>query len=557
MRIVWIEVIVVFNFLAYIDSLFIRSEKAEKIEDQNISLSVPTGYSQAPSKSGSNANLDPTAQSYSSVDESSSSDEDSDEETSVDKSLVKSIESKLAYIKNTTKIDGINRSFMNSVFITLVIYISTFVIALISLNALPKFDGYLVFSELLLDQGREIYDAIYSADVVLLEEISNDILSNMTQSHISQNYWPCTFGEEYEFAIKSETNIDTGAKKTLQKCTFAEKAHYSEHLVEVAKTLEKTQGVLTEFYAKIRRENDILDSQYTASFDYFEFYGIDRLVTHKSPNWADFVSSKVVDAVGKLSKKHDVKDIASQLDFLFLAKNRHIIDEQIKSLQGIIFDQVISNQNLELIIHLVFAIILIILPFILVGFFILPAIKKLQGERSNILKLLLLVPKSLIWDFVYVTYKEKEEGEDADEEDSRELSDAQKLALSKAKSRKMKTDDAIEVINDSKVRLLVITFAALLSVALPIIVHCAWRYTDNQTSQLTIERYRDILVLYSLFSSLRFESIPIWHPSQNAPPVFAPVWDDYKTASDRIAEKADEVRNYFFLTHSYIMNLRD
>jgi hypothetical protein len=415
-------------------------------------------------------------------------------------------------------------------------------VALIVFSSLPKPAPYIEFSDKLLEQGRDIFDAIYYVNSLFLEQESDVILEKLTSSHVSQNYWPCTFGEEYEYDELNEADAPTGTKIKLKRCAFVEKRDFAEKLTEVVRNLEEIQNWLTQSYLKIRRENDILDTKLTASLDYYEFHGVNDSVTTKAPTWADFVSSKINDAISKLSTQHDFKNnLAAQLDFMFVAKNRKIIEDKIKSLQEKIFEQLTANRNQELIAHLVFSIILVLLPVLLMVGFIMPALRALHQERIQLLKLLLLVPKSLVWDFVYITYKEKEENEEDGEEGNQSMTATEKLALSKAKQRKMKTEDVVDIVDDNKSKIVIYLSILLFSISIPLIAHCAWRYTDNISASANIGRYTDVLKLYYSFSALREESIGIYSPSQVAPDLFAPYFGDVKHAAEEIKEKTNEV----------------
>lgn len=477
----------------------------------------------------------------SSIVDSSITSEDSEYDISMEKSSMQLLESKIAYIKHTTKVDHVNRALYHSILFTIVIYLLTFVIALVVLSTLPKPSSYIQFSDKLLEQGKDIYEAIYAVEANLIEYYSEDILTALTSNHITQHYWPCTFGPDYTFAVLNVSNLPTGEIKTLTQCTFITKNGFKDRLKPSSDSLLALQSWITQNYPLIRRKGDIFDKEFTAPFTYYEFYGVDVIVNQTIPNWNDFISSKITDAVSKLSYNHDFFELVAQLDFAFISKNRKIADQRISTIQQSLFDQIRYNRMQELIIHLIFSILLFVFPLALGMLLILPSIQKLQAERLTLIKLLLLVPKSLVWDLVYVTYKENGEGDDQDADENQSLEAAQKLALNKAKARLMKTDDVIEVIDDSQKRLLILLSMVFFSIAIPVIAHCGWRYADNKAADITLSRYGDIITLYNSFHALRQEGIVLFLPKAVTPTSFKPYWDDILPASEEFKKLSDAV----------------
>lgn len=547
-----IKVFIFNEVIGYIQSLF-PPQVSDKLVD--LDILVPTEASIQRKQSKVVADSASEDSHLLDEDDDTSSDIDSDDEFKIDQSAIEALESKITYIKNCTKVDTINRSFSKAILFTIGTYLSSFIIALIVLSSLPQASTYIEFSDKLLEQGKEIYNAVYVIQAHLIEHYSTDILNVVTSDYKSQNFWPCHLGHKeplYNYTVLNETNLSTGEVRFLRKCTFITKNAYKDSIGPMAVRLIALQGVITDRYTQFRRRDDILDKTYAMPFIYYEYYGPTQIYNQTIPNWSDFVSSKIIDAVSKLAVNHDFRLLVTQLDFFFMTKNRKIMGDGIKRLQAAVFEQILANRNQELIIHLVFSIIFVLLPFILVLFWIMPATRKLQKERLLLMKMILLLRKSLVWDFVYVTYAEKEDGEEEDQ--SQEKTEAQKLALSKAKARQMKTDDVIEVIDDNKRKLSISFFVILLSISIPVVVHCAWRYSDNQLGASRVDDYVDILTVYDSFHALRAEGIMMFLPKSVAPTIYKPYFGEIKDSAETMARLTDDVSSR--LICRFIINLK-
>ena len=104
-----------------------------------------------------------------------------------------------------------------------------------------------------------------------------------------------------------------------------------------------------------------------------------------------------------------------------------------------------------------------------------------MADQILILKLLLLVPKHLVWDFVFTIYRDDsedeegmgEEGADGDNEKAKDDAKAKAIAM------KLRSEEVVDIINDHVYQLYVFFGFGLSSVILPVLVHVIWRYTFN------------------------------------------------------------------------------
>lgn len=178
--------------------------------------------------------------------------------------------------------------------------------------------------------------------------------------------------------------------------------------------------------------------------------------------------------------------------------------ERLYEVQNAVFARIRTIIAAEVLAHLLLCVILTVGSAILFATVFMPNIRNIQTERILVLKLMLLVPKSVVWDFVYTIYRDsEEEDEDAVDEDDDGISrtgQAAKDAM-KAKALKLKSEDQVEILNENKHGLLYFFGLGLASICLPLIVHVAWRYSFNAAWSTKLYYYYDIITLYTYASS--------------------------------------------------------
>ena len=120
-------------------------------------------------------------------------------------------------------------------------------------------------------------------------------------------------------------------------------------------------------------------------------------------------------------------------------------------------------------------------------FILLPRLRGIQADRMLILKLVLMVPRHIIYDFVNVMYRQADlddEGDEAMTEVGTTKGGDQKII-----QKMMKSSDVTEIIPDRNYKTYAIFTLGLFSLSLPAIIHCAWRFTHNQAMGKRLDHY--------------------------------------------------------------------
>jgi hypothetical protein len=128
-----------------------------------------------------------------------------------------------------------------------------------------------------------------------------------------------------------------------------------------------------------------------------------------------------------------------------------------------------------------------------------------------ILKLVLLVPRPIIMDFVNVMYRAGSNENDDDEED--EAATMAGVKSRQAANTKVRSDDISEIIPDKNNKTLITFILGLFAISVPSIIHCGWRLSNNNVIQNSMTDYLSTVKLYTGIYSLRWRETDIWAAS--------------------------------------------
>ena len=531
----------------FINGLFVTiAPVAESLNFNEEGLGSEQSLRSGDSKSGSRQELTESQAKLEdgseSDEESDSDDDDDDDEEEEDSVAAEGLEDKLRNIKDTSKVDPTNQKLGIALNLTLGSYVTLLIVALIILVALAKPEALFEFGDHLNEQATLLNDVINTARILYLKQHAVKLTTALTSKNATQNYWPCTWdSKNFVFNQLDVNNVATGVNKTLKPCPFTLKYDSVKQLEKYTSRLHKSQEWFTNAYSSLRVEGDVLDQVYNAEFHYYEFdKGADAQPSFPTAaTWPDFIGSKVIDSVDKLSAHHDITESESRLDWQFIVYNRDVMTSRLTALQYAVYDKVTELLNTEATIHLIFTI--LTLGLCGFSFFVLlvPRIRNIQAERLLLLKLLLLVPKSLVWDFVNRIYKDTEE--DKDELDDGQSGTTGKSEALKAKAMKRITKESVDIVNDNAWALYLFFGIGLLSISIPLIVHVAWRYSFNTMWADQLHDYTDVLGLYTEINALLWRSTGLWALTTFVEDKDKRFWANISYTSSRLSYSADKV----------------
>ncbi len=175
--------------------------------------------------------------------------------------------------------------------------------------------------------------------------------------------------------------------------------------------------------------------------------------------------------------------------------NRNVLSQSIRDLSDLIPTQSKEAINNTMIFHLIMAIVSVAIGVVTFIFLIVPRIRLVQADREKILRLILLMPKSNVYDLVhrvYTTASDEDEDEkkqtDEDEEDEDEDDDAAEGDEGEAQE--------ISVVADRSIGIYAIFALGLASLAAPVIVHAIYRFADDLYNLETVTLIDDMSTLY-------------------------------------------------------------
>ena len=436
-------------------------------------------------------------------DSSSSSSEDEEEKENL--ALNAEVEDKLSKLRLVEKENNSTRKLGCVLVFTFAALFCTFLAGLISANVAPHPKSLYIFLDKLSKQSVVINSIIFAVRLGIFEEEAMEIVANFTNTPGSEEFWECSLGEPYT----------TKGGKTVPLCPFVKKFSVKGELVDALPKLIESQNWFVENYPKIRADGDVLDVIFTAQVPVKSYEnGMMGLPTTRTyASWADLIGAGLFDAVSKLSINpvFDGSELAPRLDFQFIQGNRNAILSRLAEIQEGAFSKIESLLATEALIHLVIMIISIVIVGSSFFIFMIPAIRQVMADRILILKLLLLVPKSVVWDFVYTIYRD--DSEDEENLVDGEVGDTEKAREeAKAKAMKLRSEDAVDIIADNAYQLYIFYGVGMFTVILPVLIHVIWRYTFNAAYSEELYTYHEVSFLYTTVNSLLWRAVGLLAP---------------------------------------------
>lgn len=436
----------------------------------------------------------------------SSSDGDEDDEENV--ALTADMEHKLAKLKTADKEMVSTRRLSYVLFGTFVILIGALVAGLISANISQSPEPLFAFLDQLSLQSTIINRAIFSLRLGRYIEEASFISSNISNTPGSEGFWECSLGDAYNYTKGSATvNVAT--------CPFVYKFDLKTNLENMIQDLIDSQNWFTTNYPNIRKAGDALDKVFTAKLSYnsFENGWMADPVTRDYASWTDFIGAGFFDAISKLAQNPilDGSDQSSRLDFQFMQENRQLFIDRIAAIQESVFTKIADLLATEALIHLLILLIVIVAVGVSFVVFLIPVIRIVMTERLVILKLLLLVPKHLIYDFVFTIYRD--ESDDDQLLVSEGVGDSEKAREdAKAKALKLRSEEVVDIVNDNVYQLYTFFGVGLASIVLPLLIHVIWRYGFNTSYQKELDSYYDASFLFTSTNSLLWRATGLLAP---------------------------------------------
>jgi hypothetical protein len=429
------------------------------------------------------------------------------------------IEDKLIAIKDSEMEDPSLVKLKWAINYALAFVVITLISALIACNVVKNPVEHFEFLDQLSTQSLVLNDIIYEGRFVYYSEIADQLLDNMRAAG-TPDYWPCTLGKEI-----------TVAGKLYKKCEFAEKYHPEESLHERGLELKETLNWFTEKYFDIRQADDSLDSVYNGPFNYssFDDGNTEPAVIRTASNWPDFVQivlNQLTLLTNTLLKKDTiVKNSEARQAYQFIETNRNVMVNRLNEVQDSVFVRIREIIATEVTVHLIFTLIMIVFLALLFFFGFVPVIRKIQTDRLLILKLLLLIPKHVVFDFVYTIYRdaddEDEMGDEVDDKSQIGGGNQTEKELARKKALKMRSEESVDVLNDNVYGLYYFYGFFLASICLPLIIHVAWRYSFNSKWSEELNYFYDATTLFSATNALTWRAVGLWGPREFRPAIDA------------------------------------
>jgi PAS domain S-box-containing protein len=470
------------------------------------------------------------------TDSESSSSSLSDEEDVENAALTSEVEGKLSKLKAIDKETSSTLRLGYVLYSTFALLIGALLAGLIAANVNPSPEKLFIFLDELSEQSTIINQAIFALRLGIYEEESVEIKNAILSTPGSEGFWECSLGEEYR-----------ALGKLVEPCPFIHKFHIKEELEEMVKDLVLSQNWFTTNYPDIRVEGDELDTIFTASLPYKSYEdGMAGAPTSRHfASWTDFIGSGFFDALSKLAE-HPIFDgshIASRLDYQFIQGNRDAFLMRISEIQEGVFQKIEGLLAKEALIHL--GILLVIIVIVAVSFFVfmIPTIRSIMVDRLLILKLLLLVPKHLVWDFVFTIYRDDSEDEDGEGEFGIEQAEKAKEDA-KAKAMKLRSEEVVDIVNDNVYKLYVFYGLGLASVILPAMIHVIWRYSFNNGYIEEIGSYHDASFLFTTTNSLLWRATGMLAPCSFRRPSDQSFCSNMKAASKDLYDNVVQANKY-------------
>ena len=422
---------------------------------------------------------------------------------------MRAFDEKFKFIKNCPKEDPSLARFSLLLNVIWAGFMVIFVLGIALINGLPSPAPYYEVLKNVLQMNVELNGQVFLARYLYLDEKPE------------YNSGPCLFSGNPSAAASHSTS---GTGSTLHKraptksCEFilaGENKSYEHHVMpplnhlldERIHLFVETTEEFESNYAKIRRKDDI-DTFIQGQYDIRQFVSANPdIATDFELSTLPNLFAQVLDA-GLVLDKHKEINSKSVRAYNFLTANRNRFSGYIDQLRDLIPKAIKKSVDSVAVFHLILTILACVLAVASIAFIVIPRLREIQTDREKILRLIVLLPKSIIYDLVYNVYAEvdltKTEEELQREEEfaaqKREEENRSRGTISKASDGQTESESGdqdyeeedaasaavidtsdITVIPDRSLKLILIFSLGLSSLTIPLIVHLIWRYTFNTT----------------------------------------------------------------------------
>lgn len=200
------------------------------------------------------------------------------------------------------------------------------------------------------------------------------------------------------------------------------------------------------------------------------------------------------DASSILAQNLDLEEHSTRA-WNWLIANRQVISQSIRDLNDLIPGQSKAAINNTMIFHLIMAIVSVAIGVVTFIFLIVPRIRQVQLDREKILRLILLMPKSNVYDLVHRVYTTTEDEDEHEKNHKDEDEDSEDEDEDVAEGDEGEAQE-ISVVADRSIGIYAIFALGLAVLAVPIIAHAIFRFADDQRNLNTVTLIEDLSTLY-------------------------------------------------------------
>jgi len=158
-----------------------------------------------------------------------------------------------------------------------------------------------------------------------------------------------------------------------------------------------------------------------------------------------------------------------------------------------------------------------------------------------ILKLVLMVPRTVIFDFVNIMYRKADMEEEGENDGATTEVGSTREGGKTIGANVLKSTDITEIVPDRNYKTYLIFTFGFLSLSLPSIAHCAWRLTENYRLKNRLENYLLNTEIHVADYSFKWRQQDLF---ANKCPEKSFCYD-FKTAKEKLAKVAETVHKNF------------
>jgi hypothetical protein len=417
--------------------------------------------------------------------------------------------SKLKSIKNSTKEDPSNAQLGSILNWILAGYVIFFGIGLVVTNSLPTAVPYYELLNVLLDINVVINELIYAGRTLEFQEKpeTNLLFCSFTRADTSKPF--CPWLEAAEDARKPPI-LDKAALPNYP--VMMQFPQYEEELKEKIHEVETA-------YKTIRKPGDLFDTIIQGEYKIYQFVnGSETVNTTISLYTFWNLMGTLSDNAAILAENLDLAE-HSHRAWNFLIANRNKMTTAIKDLAVLIPGQSKTAINNTMIFHLIMAIVSVAIGVVVFFLLLVPRIRIIQADREKILRLLLLMPKSNVYDLVHRVYTSADDEEDDVKKQKGEDEDDESEEEEEADEGVDGETQEITVVADRSIGIYAVFAVGLATLTVPIIAHAVYRFTQDQIDLNTVDLIQDLTTLYLdmlIISWQLFTAAVNCHPGEEA-----------------------------------------